>query len=119
MKKSMLVIFAFAGLSLTAAAQKKAVKDTTISTPTIQCDMCKSRLEPFLKRIDGVTFVNVAVKKKQVRIKYLVDRTNVEVIKASIANAGYDANEIEANPDAYKTLPMCCKKPENGTPAHK
>ncbi|HUC82178.1 MAG TPA: cation transporter [Flavisolibacter sp.] len=113
MKKSLLAAFAFAGISFSAMAQTKAVKDTIISTPTIQCDMCKSRLEPFLKRIDGVTFVNVTPKKKQVRVKYLTDRTNVEMIKASIANAGYDANEIEANPDAYKMLPKCCKKPES------
>lgn len=113
MKKPLLVLLAFTGLSLGASAQIKALKDTTISTPTIQCDMCKSRLEPFLKRIDGVTFVNVAVKKKQVRVKYLTDRTNIEMIKASIANAGYDANEIAANPDAYKMLPKCCKKPED------
>ena len=92
----------------------KAVKDTTISTPTIQCDMCKATLEPFLKRIDGVTFVNVGVKKKQIRVKYLTDRTNMEMIKASIANAGYDAAEISANPEAYKMLPKCCKKPEDG-----
>jgi periplasmic mercuric ion binding protein len=115
MKKSALVFLSFVGFSLAASAQVKAVKDTIISTPTIQCDMCKSRLEPFLKRIDGVTFVNVNPKKKQVRVKYLTDRTNVEVIKASIANAGYDAAEIAANPEAYKMLPKCCKMPEGSS----
>ena len=119
MKKALSTALLLAGFSIAAGAQMKAVKDTTISTPTIQCDMCKARLEPFLKRIDGVTFVNVAVKKKQVRVKYLTDRTNIEMIKASIANAGYDANEIEANPDAYKMLPKCCKKPEAGGSAPK
>ena len=114
MKKPFLTFLILAGVSFGASAQIKALKDTVISTPTIQCDMCKSRLEPFLKRIDGVTFVNVAVKKKQVRVKYLTDRTNIEMIKASIANAGYDAAEIAANPDAYKMLPKCCKKPEDG-----
>ena len=107
-----MTVLTVVSISVTAIAQTKALKDTIISTPTIQCDMCKARLEPFLRRIDGVTFVNVAVKKKQVRVKYLTDRTNVEMIKASIANAGYDANEIEANTDAYKMLPKCCKKPE-------
>ena len=101
-------------LATAASAQKKAIKVDTISTPTIQCDMCKDRIEEHLKRIDGVTAVNVAVKKKKVYVKYLVDRTNVEMIKASIANAGYEAGEIAANPDYYKMLPKCCKKLEDG-----
>lgn len=96
----------------TVAAQKNAVQTDTISTPTVQCNMCKSRIEEYIKKIDGVTYVNVQVKKKNAVVKYLKDRTNGEMIKASIANAGYDANEISANPDSYKLLPKCCKKPE-------
>lgn len=115
MKKLILSALIVSSCSLAASAQKsKALKDTIISTPTIQCDMCKNKLEQHLKRIDGVTFVNVTPKKKQVRVKYLVDRTDIEMLKASIANAGYDANEIAANPDVYKALPKCCKKPEDG-----
>lgn len=114
MKKIVLSAITTLVLSAAASAQKGGLKTDTISAPTIQCDMCKSRLEPFLKRIDGVTYVNVNPKRKKVYVKYLVDRTNIEVIKASIANAGYDANEIAANPDAYKMLPKCCKKPEDG-----
>lgn len=105
------VIFGFA---MSASAQKSAVKIDTFSTPTIQCEMCKDRISEYLRRVDGVTFVNVAVKKKIVIVKYLKDRTNDEMIKTSIANAGFDADEIKANPDSYKMLPKCCKKPEDG-----
>ena len=101
-------------LGASAQSRNKAVKDTTLSTSTIQCEMCKTRIEEYLRKVDGITFVNVGVKKKQVRVKYLIDRTNVEMVKASIANAGYKAEEIDANPDSYKMLPKCCKKPEDG-----
>ena len=114
MKKFLLVFTTSIAIASSVSAQKKAVKIDTISTPTIQCEMCKDRIEQHLKRIDGVTAVNVAVKKKRVIVKYLVDRANVEMIKASIANAGYDAGEIAANPDYYKMLPKCCKKPDDG-----
>ena len=114
MKKLFVAFMTTMALSVSASAQKKAIKIDTVSTPTIQCDMCKGRIEQHLKRIDGVTFVNAAVKRKHVIVKYYVDRTNVEMIKASIANAGYDAGEIAANPDFYKMLPKCCKKPEDG-----
>lgn len=102
-------LFCFAGFT-----QTKATKVAKINLPTVQCDMCKSRIEEYLKRMDGVTAVNVAVKKKEVTVKYLTDRTNEENIKTAIANAGYDAGEISANPDSYKMLPKCCKKPVDG-----
>jgi copper chaperone CopZ len=76
--------------------------------------MCKNSIESYLKRIDGVMSVNVNVRHKETTVKYLTDRTNEEVLKTAIANAGYDANEIKANPDSYKTLPKCCKKTEDG-----
>jgi len=56
----------------------------------------------------------VNYKKKETTVKYVSDRINEEEIKAAIANAGYDANEVTANPDSYKRLPDCCKKPEDG-----
>lgn len=114
MKKHMLTLLAVCLVSLGAMAQVKPVQTVKISTPTIQCDMCKKRIEDVLKRYDGVSSVVVNVRKKEVTVKYLTDRTNEEVIKAAIANAGYDANEIAANPEVYKTLPKCCKKTEDG-----
>lgn len=101
--------------SFASFAQTKAVQVAKISLPTVQqCDVCKTRIEEYLKRMDGVTFVNVTVKKKELTVKYLTDRTNEENIKAAVANAGFDAGEIAANPEAYKMLPKCCKKPADG-----
>jgi mercuric ion binding protein len=114
MKKLLLTSFLAVLISMASTAQTKAIKVVKISTPTIQCDMCKKTIEDLLKRYDGVMTVAVNVKLKQVTVKYITDRTNEEVIKTAIANAGYDANEIAANPDVYKTLPKCCKKIEDG-----
>lgn len=97
-----------------ASAQTKAEMTAKIKTPTVQCDMCKETIETYLKRYDGVLTVNVNVKKKETTVKYLTNRTNLENIKTAIANAGYDADDIAANPDSYKSLPKCCKKTEDG-----
>ena len=105
--------------SFSVSAQTKALQTATISTPTVQCEQCKKRIEEVLKRYDGVMSVNVNYRKKQTVVKYLTDRCNEEIIKAGIANAGYDANEVAANPDAYKLLPKTCKKPEDGGPKPK
>jgi mercuric ion binding protein len=114
MKKFLFVTIAVLGISVYTSAQTKALLTAKISTPTVQCDMCKERIESYLKRYDGVTSVNVNVKKKETTVKYLTDRTNIENIKTAIANAGYDADDIPANADSYKQLPKCCKKPEDG-----
>ena len=114
MKKLLLLAFVACLFSVAASAQTKAVQTVRISTPTLQCDMCKKTIEDLLRRYDGVLNVNVNVKKKEVMVKYLTDRTNEEILKTAIANAGYDANEIAANPDSYKLLPKCCKKTEDG-----
>lgn len=111
MKKVLFPLALLFGAVFSATAQTKAVQTAKISLPTVQCEMAKSQIEQYLKRIDGITFTNVAVKKKEVTVKYLTDRTNIEMIKASIANVGYNANEVAANPDSYKALPKCCRKP--------
>ena len=114
MKKLLFSLVATVGLSVFASAQTKALLTAKISTPTVQCDMCKENIETYLKRYDGVTYINVNVRRKETTVKYLTDRTNIEQIKTAIANAGYDADNIAANPDSYKQLPKCCKKPADG-----
>jgi mercuric ion binding protein len=114
MKKPLSLLITVTALSFLASAQTKTQLTAKINTPTVQCDMCKERIETYLKRYDGVTSVNVNVKRKETTVKYLTDRTNIENIKTAIANAGYDADDVPANPDAYKDLPKCCKKPEDG-----
>src|ERR1700749_1933690 len=114
MKKFILLSLAALTISGFVSAQAKAQLTAKISTPTVQCDMWKETIETYLKRYDGVLSVNVNVKRKETTVKYLTDRTNIETLKTAIANAGYDADDVPANPDAYKDLPKCCKKPEDG-----
>ncbi len=102
---------------MTGSAQVKASLTAKIKTPTIGCDECKTRVETYLKRHDGVTFVMVNWRRKETTVKYLTDRINIEEIKTAIANAGFDADDVPATEDAYKKLPKSCKKPSDGGPA--
>lgn len=114
MKKFVFSLLAMVTIFTAAFAQQKAVQTIKVNTPTVQCNMCKKTVEELMKRYDGVLSVNVNVRQKTTTVKYVTDRINEETIKAAIANAGYDANEIAANPESYKALPKCCKKPEDG-----
>lgn len=94
--------------------RKGDLETATISVPTVQCDQCKDRIERYLTREEGVVSVKVDYKKKTCKVVYRWDRTTLENIKTAIANVGYDAGDVTADPEAYKKLPTCCKKPDDG-----
>lgn len=112
--KKILLLTLFAGLSATAFSQTKAVQQAKIKTPNALCQDCKNRIETYLKRYDGVVFINVNYRKGETQVKYLSDRTNIEEIKTAISNAGYEADDIPANEESYQRLPKTCKKFEDG-----
>ena len=111
MKKIKLTLLALAGFVTVGFTQQKAVERVVIKTPTVQCEQCKDRIENYLKREPGISAVKVDYKKKTTTITYLTDRNNIEQLKTAIANAGYDADDVTADDEAYKKLPKCCKKP--------
>ena len=114
MRHFVITVLAITGLTTVSFSQQKALETAKIKTPNALCEACKPRIETYVKRIDGVTFINVNYRKGETTVKYLTDRTNIEVIKTAIANMGYDADDIPANEESYKRLPITCKKPEDG-----
>ena len=121
MKTIKLVLFlllASSSVSL-AQAKKKSLQTITLQTPTVVCEQCKSRIERFMAKEEGVTKTVVDFKRKTTKVTYWTDRTNPENIKTAIANVGYDADDVTANEDSYKDLPNCCKKPADGGGAPK
>jgi len=114
MKHLQLTILGIFGFCMVSFAQQKATAKAVIKTPTVQCEMCKDKIEKYLWKQNGISLVKVDYKKKTTTVTWLTDRTNIEEIKAAIANAGYDADDVTAEEDAYKRLPKCCKKPDPG-----
>ena len=106
------VIGFFATTSL--LAQMPKIQKAEIKTPTVQCEKCKLYIERIAPQyLDGLVKMNVIYKQKKTLVQWYPDRTNIEEIKTAIANAGYDADDVTANPDSYKKLEDCCKKPED------
>ena len=119
MKQLILSVILLGSVALSVSGQVKKVETAKIKTPTVQCQQCKDRIETYLKRYDGVGVITVNYRTKETTVKYYTDRINIEEIKTAIANAGYDADDVAANPDSYKRLPICCKKTEDGGPKKK
>jgi periplasmic mercuric ion binding protein len=114
MKRFIITVLAIACFTTASFSQQKALETAKIKTPNALCEACKPRIETYVKRIDGVTSINVNYRKGETTVKYLTDRTNIEEIKTAIANMGYDADDIPANEESYKRLPKTCKKMEDG-----
>lgn len=114
MKRTVLLLLTIIGFASVSFAQQKVLETARIKTPNALCEACKPRIETYVKRIDGVTVVNVNYRKGETTVKYLTDRTNIEEIKTAIANMGYDADDVPANPESYQRLPKTCKKAEDG-----
>ncbi len=103
-----LICFVSTGLAQYQQTQKVAGK-AVIKTPTVLCDKCKEKVEFFISHTEGVTSVKSNPKQKTTTVTWLNDRTTLENIKVSIANLGFDADDIEAEEVAYKRLPKDCK----------
>jgi len=114
MKKLVLFALLVTILTFLSQAQTKPVVTVTIKTPNALCESCKTRITDYLKRYDGILDVQVNFRKGETKVKYVTDRTDIEQIKTAIANCGYDADDVAAEPDAYNRLPKTCKKFEDG-----
>lgn len=103
-------------LSFTALkAQMPKPQRAEIKTPAAVCEECKNIIEKAVpEQVDGLIKINVIYKRGITQVQWYPDRTNIEEIKTAISNAGFDADEVNANEDFYKRLPICCKKPEDG-----
>ena len=104
-----IVMTAFFISSISSFAQQKVVLKKVIKTPNVQYEACKTRIENHLIHEDGISSVKADYKKHTVTVVWYTDRTNIENIKTALANMGYDADDVTADPGAYKRLPVTCQ----------
>ena len=109
MNSVILTLVILTGFTASSYAQQKATQKAVIQTPGVQCEACKTRIENHLAHEDGISSVRADWRKHTVTVTWLTDRTNIENIKTELANLGYDADDVTADPDVYKKLPVSCQ----------
>lgn len=108
--KALKLIFLFVfGILCFSFAQVKPTQKAVIKTPTVNCEDCKTRIDNRLVHEYGVLSVKTDYRKHTVAVSWVTDRTNIENIKTAIANMGYDADDVTADPEARKKLPLTCQ----------
>ena len=109
MKYVQLTIVGLFLLCLTSVAQQKTSGKAIINTPGMLSEECKAKIEQSLFKQYGIVAYKADLKKKNVTVTWLTDRTDIEQIKTMIANVGFDADDVTAEEFAYKRLSPACK----------
>lgn len=116
MKKLIAIITILSALQCSFAQKVKTdtliVKTKIYCSHCNECETCKPHIEEELKLTKGVTSFKVNTETQTITVIYNPKKTNPKKIRESIANSGYDADEVKADPEAVKKLDGCCKKRE-------
>ena len=96
---------------VTSMAQQKTSGKAIISTPGMYTEECKAKIEQSLFKQYGIVAYKADLKKKNVTVSWLTDRTDIEQIKTMIANVGFNADDVTADETAFKRLSPTCKTP--------
>jgi copper chaperone CopZ len=74
------------------------------------CETGKSRLEKELIFEKGVKRIVTDSENRTVKVTYNPKKTNEQAIRNAIAKAGYDADDVKADPKGIAKLDGCCLK---------
>jgi len=96
-------------MPMASIAQKSKVKEVKIHT-SAECSDCKKRIEHALLYSKGVKFAHQDIDTQILTVSYNTSKTSLDKIMHTITEAGYDADSLKANKEAYDKLPDCCKK---------
>ena len=88
----------------------KAQNTEIVITTTAVCQECKEAVEKALMDEKGVKFAELDSDTKKVRVVYNASKTNPDQLRKAITLVGYDADDVPADPEAFKRLSPCCTK---------
>jgi mercuric ion binding protein len=92
-----------------AATADGPIVKATIDVPTIVCGSCVTTVTKAIKKVRGVKTAVVDLKSKTATVTFASTKVTVDKLERAIAAAGYDANKVKRNPEAYEKLEDCCK----------
>lgn len=105
-----IVLIGFYSFSQKVTSQKsEKLKEIKIET-SAQCEMCKERIEKDMAFVNGVKEVKLDLETMILSVKYKISKTDTNKIRKAVSKIGYDADDVEADKEAYKKLPKCCQK---------
>ena len=83
-------------------------EEVTLKT-SAECGECKERIEGKLNYMKGVVFAELDYKTQLLTVKFKPAKITLAEIKQTVAAMGYDIDDVKADPEAQKALPLCCQ----------
>ena len=113
--KNLFILSFFLVIAQLSYAQSSQIETVVIKT-SIHCDHCKAcetcgeSFESKIMRIKGLKSYELDEKNETITVIYNTNKTSLSVVRNTISKLGYDADDVKADPEAYKKLDGCCKK---------
>jgi mercuric ion binding protein len=93
MKKSLLT--AAAALVVSATSAWAAPRTVVLAVSQMTCSACPITVKKALRKVDGVTKVDVSLEKQQAVVTYDDTKTNVERLIKATTDAGYPSTLVK------------------------
>ena len=114
--KHLLALALLLSLSTIGMAQDNTetitIKTSIVCDHCMECDDCGFNIDTHIRSLKGIKKVAINPDDSTVDVTFRNDKTTPDEIRGAISNAGFDADDVKANPEAYAKLDGCCKKPE-------
>jgi periplasmic mercuric ion binding protein len=107
MKVLLSIMMLFLMTEMTSAQTSKV--STVLIQTSAECNSCKVRLEDKLNYTSGVKYAELNLEDKKLKVKFNTKKITLDEIRQIIAQVGYDADSVKANPKSVKNLPACCQ----------
>jgi copper chaperone CopZ len=114
--KQIVILLVFPLLLVATGFTKPKSAEIIIKT-TFYCnhyDQCESKpaLEKEIMLTAGVKAVTIDASAMTIKVKYNPSQVSPEKIRTVISKAGYDADDVKADPKGSGKLDGCCQKKE-------
>jgi mercuric ion binding protein len=96
-------------------AQKSGIDSLIVQTKIYcdhcaECEDCMPHIERELRFTKGVESSKLDVASQTITIYYHTKKVSPEALRKAVSNAGFDADNVMANPKAVARLDECCRK---------
>lgn len=107
------VSLAFVSMSLAGFSQGKetiTVKTNIHCDHCKQCESCGPRIYKYLMDTPGIKKVKIDDEKATVQVTYNAGKLDAKGVRDAINDAGFDADDQPAPPEAVAKLDGCCRR---------
>lgn len=96
-------------IALSPGCFRQDRRTIVISVPQMRSPACYAIIQEAMKNVDGIELVRPDYDRRQLEVTYNALKLAIKNIEYVIAGAGFQANDIEPQPEARARLPEECR----------